>query len=108
LKNQALLIGGINDILGIEEERIPALQLYKIESGLALSGNENTYFRFFYQFARVQRYQLQWGNYQSAGIAFQLKTRIGWIWTALAVPKEPKNSWDIANTRLHLKISIGF
>lgn len=108
LKNQALLIGGINDILGIEEERIPALQLYKIESGLALSGNENTYFRFFYQFARVQRYQLQWGNYQSAGIAFQLKTRIGWIWTALAVPKEPKNIWDIADTRLHLKISIGF
>ena len=108
LKNQALLIGGINDILGIEEERIPALQLYKIESGIALSGSENTYFRFFYQFARVQRYQLQWGNYQSAGIAFQLKTRIGWIWTALAVPKEPKNIWDIADTRLHLKISIGF
>lgn len=108
LKNQALLVGGINDILGIEEERIPALQLYKIESGLALSGNENTYFRFFYQFASVQRYQSQWGNYQSAGIAFQLKARIGWIWTALAVPKEPQNSWDIANTRLHLKITIGF
>jgi len=108
LKNQAILVGGINDILGIEEERIPALQLYKIESGLALSGNENTYFRFFYQFARVERYPSQWGNYQSAGIAFQLKTRIGWIWTAIAVPKEPQNSWALDNTRLHLKVTVGF
>ena len=107
MKNQALLIGGINDILGIEEERIPALQLYKIESGLAQVVMK-IHILDFYQFARVQRYQLQWGNYQSAGIAFQLKTRIGWIWTALAVPKEPKNIWDIADTRLHLKISIGF
>jgi hypothetical protein len=108
LKNQALFVGGINDVLGIEEERIPALQLYKIEPGLSLSGSGNTYFRLFYQFASIERFQSKWGNYQSAGISFQLRTRIGWIWTAIAIPKEPKKSWDLANTRLHLKITIGF
>ncbi|HHW59402.1 MAG: hypothetical protein WBL11_02950 [Bacteroidales bacterium] len=108
LKNQTLLIGGINDILGIEEERITAKQLYKLESGVSLKGSQNTYIRFFYQFAHVDHYQSEWGNYQSFGISFQLKTRIGWIWTAIAIPKELNHNWDFASSRLHLKTSVYF
>lgn len=103
LTNELFRVGGNNSIRGFDEESIPASTYTTFNIEYRYATNNSSYLYSITDFGSIKN-QNESSQLYSLGLGYAFLSKLGYINLGYAIGKYPNNSFNINNSRIHLKI----